>query len=140
MTAAHYTLSTHLAHLKQFIQKLERYQKMVDRKSFLTDQMAQDAILKALEQVLEAIVTIATMLVAQHGFRKPENGDELFMILAEEKVYPRAFADHLKGLVGFRNILVHDYIGINLNLVYRNLKKGLLLFKKFARYVAKFSL
>ena len=138
MTAAQYTLATHLDHLKQFIKKLEHYQEMVDKKRFLSDQMAQDAILKALEQITEATITIATMIIAQCGFRKAENNEELFVILAEEKIYPRKFAEQLKGIGGFRNILVHDYININLELVYRNLQKGLPLFKKFARYIARF--
>lgn len=138
MTAAQYTFVAHLEHLKQFIKKLELYQNMVDKKRFLTDPMAQDAILKALEQVTEAMITIATMMIAQHGFRKAESNEDLFAILAEAKVYPVAFGERLKGLGGFRNILVHDYININLGLVYKNLKRGLPLFKTFARYIAKF--
>jgi uncharacterized protein YutE (UPF0331/DUF86 family) len=138
MTAAEYTFVTHLDHLKQFIKKLELYQDMVDKKRFLTDPMAQDAILKALEQITEAMITIATMMIAQRGFRKAENNEDLFTILAEAKVYPAAFGEQLKGLGGFRNILVHDYININLELVYKNLKRGLPLFKTFARYIAKF--
>lgn len=138
MTAAHYTLSTHLDHLKEFIKKLETYQKIVDQKRFLTEQMAQDAILKTLEQICEAILTLATMLVAQYGLRKGESDEDLFEILAKEKVYPKKFAEELKGLSGFRNILVHDYISIDLKLVYKNLKKGLPIFKKFARYIAGF--
>lgn len=138
MTAAQYTLSTHLEHLKQFIKKLESYEKLIGQKRFLTDQMAQDAILKALEQICEAMMTLATMIVAQYGFRKAEDHEELFDILAREKLYPKKFAEQLRGLGGFRNILVHDYININLGLVYKNLKKGLPIFKQFTRYVAKF--
>ena len=138
MTAARYTIVTHLEHLKQFIKKLEKYQEMVDKNQFLTNQMAQDAILKTLEQIAEAIITITTMVIAQHGFRKSENNEDLFVILAEEKIYPAEFAERIKGLGGFRNILVHDYINLNLELVYKNLQKGLPVFKKFARYIAGF--
>lgn len=138
MTAAQYTISTHLDHLKEFIKKLERYKVMIDKKRFLTDQMAQDAILKNLEQISEAIITISTMLIAQCGFRKAQDNEDLFVILAEEKIYPKSFAEEIKGLGGFRNILVHDYISINLDLVYQNLKSGLPIFKKFAKYIARF--
>lgn len=138
MTAAQYTLATHLDHLKEFIKKLENYKKMVDQKRFLTDQMAQDATLKTLEQIIEAMITIASMLIAHYGFRKAENNEEVFIILGEQKIYPKKFAERLQGIGGFRNILVHDYINLNLKLVYKNMQEGLPLFKAFARYIARF--
>lgn len=138
MTAATYTISTHLDHLKEFIKKLEEYKEMVDKKRFLTDQMAQDAIIKTLEQIAESIINISTMLIAQFGFRKAENNEDLFTVLAEERIYPREFAEKIKGLGNFRNILVHNYIKINMDLVYENMEKGLPAFKSFAKFIAKF--
>ena len=139
MTAtAQYTISAHLDQLKELIKKLERYKKMIDKKRFLSDQMAQDALLRALEQVTEAVLTVATMLIAEFGFRKAQTKEDVFIILAEETVYPKKFAEDIKGLGGFRNILVHDYLDLDLDLVYKNLSEGLPVFKKFARYTAKY--
>ena len=134
---AKYTISTHLSHLKEFVKKLEQYTEMVDKKRFLTDQMSQDAVIKTLEQISEAIINISTMVIADLGFRKPESNEDLFVVLTEEKIYPREFAGKLKGLGTFRNILVHDYIEINLDLVYNNAIQGLPIFKKFTQYIAK---
>lgn len=113
---------------------------MVDRKRFLNDQMAQDAILKTLEQVIEAMLTIGEMIIAEKGFRKAEYKEEIFEILAEGHVYLPAFARKLWGLAGFRNILVHDYVNIDLELVYRHLSQGLPIFKKYSRYIARYML
>ena len=44
MTAAKYKIIVHLEQLGKLIKQAEKYQSMVDRKKFLTDQMSQDAI------------------------------------------------------------------------------------------------
>lgn len=140
MTAAKFTIDVHLRHLKNLLKQAEKYKNMVDRKRFLTDQMAQDAICRALQSMLEAGLTIGDMIIAENDLRKPEKNDDIFDILAEGKVYPRSFAEELWGAGGFRNILVHNYVDLNLNLVYDNLEKGIPTFKKYARYIAKFLL
>lgn len=138
VSAAKYTISTHNNYLKQFIKQLEQYQNMVSKKRFLNDKMAQDAIIKALERVIEAMLTIGEMLIAENNFRKAGTKDEVFDVLAEEKIYPKSFAERLWGLGGFRNVLVHDYVDINFELVYKNLSKGLPIFKEYSRYISKY--
>jgi uncharacterized protein YutE (UPF0331/DUF86 family) len=102
------------------------------------DEIAKDAVCRALTETLEIALTAGNMIIAQNDFRKPEKNDDIFDILAEEKVYPRSLANKLWGAGGFRNILVHDYVDLDLNLVYDYLEKGIPSFKEYARYIAKF--
>ena len=137
-SAAKYTITAHNNYLQQFIKQLEKYQKMVDKKRFLSDEMARDAVIKALERVIEAMLTIGEMLIAENNFRKAETKDEIFEILAQEEIYPELFKEKLWGLGGFRNILVHDYVEINFALVYKNLAEGLPIFREYSRYISKY--
>ena len=139
-SAAKYTITAHNNYLQQFIKQLEKYQKMVDKKRFLSDEMARDAVIKALERVIEAMLTIGEMLIAENNFRKAETKDEIFEILAQEEIYPELFKEKLWGLGGFRNILVHDYVEINFALVYKNLAEGLPIFREYSRYISKYLL
>ena len=41
----------------------------------------------------------------------------------------------IKGLDGFRNILVHRYLGINPDEVFDNFQKGLVVFPAFAQEI-----
>ncbi|MCK5320732.1 DUF86 domain-containing protein [Candidatus Parcubacteria bacterium] len=140
MMVARFTIDTHLKHLKKIIRQAEKYKKMVDKKRFLTDQMAQDAVCRTLQLMIEAGLTIGEMIIAENDLRKPEKNDDIFDILAEGKIYPRSFAEELWGAGGFRNILTHNYVDLNLDLVYDNLEKGIPVFKKYAQYIAKFLL
>ena len=140
MTAVRFTIDTHLKHLKKIIKQAEKYKKMIDKKRFLTDQMAQDAVCRVLQLMIEAGLTIGEMIIAENDLRKPEKNDDVFDILAEGKVYPKNFAEKLWGAGGFRNVLTHNYVNLNLNLVYDNLEKGIPTFKKYTQYIAKFLL
>jgi len=40
-------------------------------------------------------------------------------------------------MIGFRNLLVHNYASINLNLVYKFLQKKLPDFESFMKHIAK---
>ncbi len=135
---ARYNIADHYDHLLTAIKKLERYKKMFDRQKFLSDEIAQDAICKALEEIIEIMITIGNMIIAERGFSKPLCNDEIFDILAKQKIYPQNLAEKLWGIGGFRNILVHNYIELDLDLVYDYLEKGIPIFKKYARYIAKY--
>ena len=138
MTVARYNISVHYSCLKEAIKKLERYKKMADRKLFLSDEIMQDAICKAMEETLEIMLTIGNMIIAQSGLKKPDTNDDIFDILVKDKVYPRSFAEELWGAGGFRNVLAHNYVDLDLNLVYDNLEKGIPAFKRYAQYIAKY--
>lgn len=136
---AKYTISSHLIKLNEFIKDLEKYEKITSKKTFLSDKVIQKFIERTLQQTIEAMLTIGEMITAEQGLKKPEKHDDIFDILAQEgKIYPQKFASELWGLGGFRNLLVHDYIKLDLNKVYNNLIKGIPLFKQYAKYIAKY--
>jgi len=93
---------------------------------------------RGLQLTIENMLTIGEIIIALEGFRKPEEKREIFQILAEEKIISRGLEKDLRGIAGFRNILVHNYVDLDLNLVYKNLVEGIPVFEKFAKQIAKF--
>ena len=57
--------------------------------------------------------------------------------LAEAKIIPRTFAGKIASMIGLRNLLVHDYASINLNLVHEFLQTKLPEVEAFTKHVAK---
>ncbi|KUO51410.1 MAG: hypothetical protein APF76_13645 [Desulfitibacter sp. BRH_c19] len=51
------------------------------------------------------------------GFGIPQSTRDAFDFLSENKVIDELLAERLKGMVGFRNIAIHDYRKINLEIV-----------------------
>lgn len=57
--------------------------------------------------------------VAENGRGVPNSSREAFDILADHNVIEAELAGKLKAMVGFRNIAVHDYQKINLEILRR---------------------
>ena len=66
-----------------------------------------------------------TQNIADRRLRVPETGAESFEILAEAQLVSRELGGALALMVGFRNILVHDYARLDSSIVLRVLREDL---------------
>ncbi|GAW29329.1 DUF86 domain-containing protein [Carboxydocella sp. ULO1] len=48
-------------------------------------------------------------VIAEQGWGVPQNSREAFDILLEKGIIDEKLSKNLKGMVGFRNLAVHDY-------------------------------
>ena len=60
---------------------------------------------------------MAEAIVSYKNWRKPETLGETFSVLAENRLISNDLADKLIRMVGFRNIIAHDYEKINYEIV-----------------------
>jgi uncharacterized protein YutE (UPF0331/DUF86 family) len=104
--------------------------------------VSSDLLLSAVERnfqvAIECIFDIGTHIIAEKGFESPDDNADIVRILGDEGVVTPDFADRAKGLAGFRNILVHEYTGIDYNLLYQYLKNRLDDFREFAEYTSNY--
>ena len=55
--------------------------------------------------------------------------------LGERGIVPSEFAQAIRGMAGFRNILIHEYASVDMKKVYDVLHNRLDDFRKFAGYI-----
>jgi uncharacterized protein with HEPN domain len=79
----------YLAHILETIDRIERYCSSGEQ-DFLASDLLQDAVLRNLQVLAESTQRVSLTLKEQH----PEVD--------------------WRGLAGFRNVLVHDYLGVNI--------------------------
>jgi len=103
-----------------------------------TDPDKRGATLYELQTCIEAMSDIANHLIAATGLRKPQERGEAFTILAEAGILPQALAQELVEAVGMRNILVHGYLNVVLDLVHQNLQSDLSRIEAFAQYIVTY--
>ena len=135
---ADYTLETHLMKLGELTSRLKRYRDEVSREQFMSDDTVQAAILRHLHLAAEAAMTIGEMLIADYDFAKPLRPKELFDALAKGGVLAPHFGDQLGGIVNFRNILVRDYLKIDLEKVYAVLQNDLEELQTYRETIARY--
>lgn len=104
--------------------------------------IGNDVLLSAVERnfqvAIECILDIGNHLIAEKGFESPEDSEDIIRILGEEGVIPQAFAEQTKGIAGFRNILVHEYTGVDYQILYSYLVHRLNDLREFAGYLSVF--
>ena len=122
-----------LRRLEESLQKL-RLASQNSLKAYLENDLIRDSAERNLQVAIQICIDIGGHFVASLGFRTPETYADIFVILREEGVLSDSLSGVMQRMVGLRNILVHDYLEINPELVYEHLD-SLNGFAKFAREI-----
>ena len=99
--------------LDTYLEQLAPYRD-IDIEAYRQDWKVQRIIERTLHLAIETCMDVADHLVADRRLRVPETGAESFEILAEAGLLSHELGALLASMVGFRNILVHDYLGVDL--------------------------
>ena len=95
----------------------------------------QDSVILNLERAAQGSIDIATHIVKAKGLGLPNTSRELFDMLLEAGIISEDICKQMQGMVGFRNIAVHDYQNLNLEIVVAIVEKHLGDFEGFVREV-----
>lgn len=104
------------------MQRLEPFRR-TSRDEFDADPYLRDIVERNLEVAAQCVIDICNRIVALEGARKPADYHEAILIAGEVGAIPVAFAKRLAPIAGFRNVLVHDYVGVDWDLVCRQLQE-----------------
>jgi uncharacterized protein YutE (UPF0331/DUF86 family) len=86
-------------------------------------------------QKLEEIIDIGNHILSAHFGVTPQDYEDIIAQLGAHGVIDEPLRNRLKGLGGFRNILVHDYLRIDPDRVAEYLSKAPADFSEFAHAV-----
>lgn|SRR5690625_1700544 len=95
----------------------------------------QDSIILNIQRACEASIDIAMHIISEKKLGLPKTSREAFKMLNEEGIIDQNLTTSLMNMVGFRNIAVHDYQSINLNILQAIIEKHLVDFTNYTKYV-----
>jgi len=95
-----------LKHILESIDEIEKYIKRFSKGDFLKDRKTQDAVVRRIEIIGEAVKNLPADYKKKHKEIK------------------------WREIAGMRDILTHEYFGIDLNIVWRTVKKDIPQLKK----------
>ena len=111
----------------------------VDKAAFRSNFTRQDSVILNLERASQATIDIATHIVKVKRLGIPNSSRELFTLLEEADIITASVAREMQNMVGFRNIAVHDYQNLNIDIVIAIVEKHLDDFQRFkAQIVERF--
>jgi uncharacterized protein YutE (UPF0331/DUF86 family) len=112
----------------------EEYQNDPNRLKNIT---VQDSIILNIQRACEASIDLAMVIVANRKLGLPQSSREAFELLEAHRLIDERTAERMKAMVGFRNIAVHDYQQLNLDIVQQIIEKHLEDFKTYTQQIIK---
>lgn len=106
---------------------------------FEADRDATELVAFNLMLAIQACADVANHLIADEDWALPRTTGEAFARLAEHGVISHQLAAQLRLAVGFRNVIVHGYAGVDLRPLQRAATEGVDDLAAFARAVAEWA-
>lgn len=123
-----------LAHLLKSVDVLKGYQGLSLDELAATPRVYW-AVQYGLQLCIQAVLDIAAHLVAALDAPLADDYRSYVVALGSLGVLPRPFAERIAAMAGFRNVLVHEYIDVDLAEVHRVLTQNLGDFEEFVSYI-----
>lgn len=125
-----------ISRLKQYLNYLKELRKS-SIEEFMGDFRVSGSTERYLQVAIESVIDIGNEIISSLQLKRPERYRDIPYILSEAEIIPENLAEAIASMIGFRNLLVHDYASINLTMVYEFLQTKLQDFEEFMKYVFK---
>ena len=97
----------------------------------------QAAAERNLQVAIQSVLDICNHVVADMKLEVPDEQKQAFHILASHKLIPKRLAETLTAMTGMRNVLVHEYLDVDLRHLYAIMAGHLGDFEKLIKAVLK---
>lgn len=130
-------IEQHIQNMEEALAQLGKYRN-ISFNEFQKDLSLVWIVEKGLEILIQNLLDIGAHLLASEIKNDWEDYGEVILKLGKHGVIPQEFVDQIKGMAGLRNILIHEYLRIDLNKLFDYLKYRLVDFVQFIRYIREY--
>jgi uncharacterized protein YutE (UPF0331/DUF86 family) len=103
--------------VERCIQQIENYMARPSSLAFNEDFLLQDAVILNVQRACELSIDMANRVIRMRKLGVPKESRESFTILYTAKIISQPMYQSLVAMVGFRNILVHEYTKLNTDIL-----------------------
>lgn len=103
----------------------------------LKDYTKQDSIILNIQRAVEACIDISMHIVSKKKLGIPQNSRDAFEVLNHAGIISDELLKKIKGMIGFRNIAVHNYQKLNLEVLQKVIENHLNDFEEFLYEINK---
>lgn len=130
-------VTNRISKLREYLKVLRELQK-ASFEEFMSNPRIRYSAERCLHLAIECAINIGNHIISALQLRKLEEYHDIASILEENGVIPSEFAEESVKMIRFRNILVHDYVGLDVSGAHPFLQERLGDFELFIEYIAKF--
>lgn len=133
----HAVIERLLAQLEEYFRDLDEIKKLHKLADFKKNKIIRRYTERTLQVAIEACLDLAGHIISYEALREPLDHKDCFQVLFENSIIPADLTERLKKMAQFRNVVVHDYIKINPEIVYAIVQKNIPDIVAFAQTVEK---
>jgi uncharacterized protein YutE (UPF0331/DUF86 family) len=85
----------------------------------------QEIFVLNLQRAIQSAIDLATHIVASEGLGIPDTIRGHFVLLERAKIITKTLSKKMQSMVGFRNIAIHDYQALDVDILKAILSKNL---------------
>jgi uncharacterized protein YutE (UPF0331/DUF86 family) len=118
-------IARRLLSLSETLERLRAVRDQVNADLLAADPMLQAAVERWLQVAIEACIDLAYHIIADRGWAPPDSARGAFEQLAAQGLISSELAKRLGRAAGMRNILVHDYVRVDRDILIRGIGAAL---------------
>jgi len=127
-------INDRIARIRKLLLKLKQIRDL-EEKDFEKDYDKQLIAERSLQIVAQAILDIGNHIIAHHGWGKPESYRQIITLLYQNNALSEGYQKELEGLASLRNILVHDYLSLKPDILYKDISNGITAIEFFIKEI-----
>jgi len=120
-----------LEKLEENYTQLEKFKESVSLNDVLQNKTDEWALGYGLFESIQIIIDISCHLVSKYNLGNPKTYIDCIDLLVQNNYLDSKLGEKLNGMIGLRNILIHEYVKIDLDKLYQ-LLNSINDFKEFA--------
>ncbi|MBN1484321.1 MAG: DUF86 domain-containing protein [Chloroflexia bacterium] len=102
-----------LQRLQQNMAQLRRFQTKYSAAGVMEDTHLEWALRYGLFEAVQIVIDVSCHLVTRDELGTPQTYGECIQLLQEHGYLPETLASTIKAMIGLRNILVHQYVQVD---------------------------
>lgn len=130
-------LAKYIEQLEDYLNKINNL-KNISKESFLSNWKEYQLVDRILHLALETFLNIGEMIISEYNYKKPDYYSDVPKILNENKIISEKLKEELIELAKFRNVLVHQYLYLDHEIIYEHLQNDEEILKKFLENIKEF--
>lgn len=126
-----------IANIKKSLDRIKEKEN-ISLEKFLQDRDIQDIVLFNLQTAIQGCIDLAGHIVSDNDLGVAESMGGLFDILSEKKIITLETAKVMRLMVGLRNLIAHEYTGVDMKRIHAAFTQNLGDFQKYIKEVVEF--
>lgn len=130
-------IEAHLQNMEEALANLGRYRNL-SLEEFRKDLSLVWIVEKGLEILIQNLLDIGAHILASEIKTDWDDYREIILKLGHHGIIPMDFSERIQGMAGLRNILIHEYLRVDVPKLYEYLKNRLGDFTDYMSYIQEY--